>query len=67
MGRAVEPLDGGIAVTLGAAGGSCVGPEGDLSSQALNPIANTNSNTLRWVLFVMAFSLNRKRENAART
>jgi hypothetical protein len=39
VGRAVEPVDGEIAVTLGAAGGSGVGgagPDGDLASQAAN-------------------------------
>ena len=78
VGRAVEPVvgeiavtlggAGEIAVTLGAAGGSSVGPDGDLPSQALDPIANANSHTLRWALFVMAFSLPiRKRENAVKT
>jgi len=73
IGRAVEPVDGEIPVTLGAAGGSGVGPDGvgpdgDLPSQAANPIANANTNTLRWVLFIMAFSLLiRKRESAVKT
>ena len=72
VGRAVEPADGEIAVTLGATGGGGigsdgVGPDGDLVSQAANPIANANSNTLRWVLVVMAFSLSiRERENAVK-
>ena len=60
VGRAVEPVDGEIAVTLGAlgaAGDSGVGPDGDRPSQAVNPIANANSNTPRRALFVMAFSL----------
>jgi hypothetical protein len=72
VGRAVEPADGEIAVTLGAAGGGGigsdgVGPDGDLVSHAENPIANANSNTLRQVLFVMAFSLPiMKRESAVK-
>jgi hypothetical protein len=60
VGRAVDPVDGEIAVTvgaLGAAGGSGVGPDGDRPSQAANPIANANSNTPRWAIFVMACSL----------
>jgi hypothetical protein len=60
VGRAVEPVDGEIAVTLGAmgaAGGSAVGPDGDRPSQAANPIASVNSHTPRWVVVVMAFSL----------
>jgi len=78
VGRAVEPTDGEIAVTLGASdemgvtlgavGGTSVGSDGDRPSQALDAIANANSNTLRWVLFVMTFSLPvRKRENAVKT
>jgi hypothetical protein len=55
VGRAVEPVDGEIAVSLGALGaaeGSGAGPDGvgadgDFPSQAVNPIANANSNTLR--------------------
>jgi hypothetical protein len=56
VGRAVEPVDGEIAVTLGAfgafgaAGGSRVGPDGERPSHAAHPIANANSNTSRWVL-----------------
>jgi hypothetical protein len=78
VGRAVEPTDGEIAVTLsgsgkmavtlGAVGGTSVGSDGDRPSQALDAIANANSNTLRRELFVMAFSLLvRKRENAVKT
>ena len=61
VGRAVEPVDGEIAVTLGAlgalgaAGDSGVGPDGDRFSHAVNPIANANSNTPSQALFVMAF------------
>jgi len=50
VGRAVEPVDGEIAVTLGALGalgGGAVGPDGDRPSQAGNPNANANSNTPR--------------------
>jgi hypothetical protein len=78
VGRAVEPTEGEIAVTLGASsemgvtlgavGGTSVGSDGDRPSQALDAIANANSNTLRRVLFVMAFSLLvRKRENTVKT
>ena len=53
VGRAVEPVDGEIAVTEGAlaaaggGGGGGVGPEGDCPAQAAHPIANANSNTPR--------------------
>ena len=56
VGRTVEPVDGEIAVTLGApgplgapgaVGDSEVGPDGDRPSQAANPIANAHSNTPR--------------------
>ena len=67
VGRAVEPVEGEIAVTVGAGGapgaadGSGVGPDGDLPSQAVSAIANVNSKTPRWVLFVMAsFPLNQE-------
>jgi hypothetical protein len=68
--RAVEPVDGEIAATVGARGAANnggVGPDGDdRSSQAANPIAHANSNTPWWVLFVMACSsvslLSMKRE-----
>jgi hypothetical protein len=56
VGRAVEPVDGEIAVTLGAmgaAGGSAVGPDGDRPSQAANPIVSANSNTPRRMLVVL--------------
>jgi hypothetical protein len=59
VGRAVEPVDGEIAVTLGelaamgAAGGSAVGPAGDRPSQAANPIASANSNTPRLMLVIL--------------
>ena len=59
VGRAVEPVDGEIEVTLGvlgAPGGGGVGSDGDLPSQAEPPIANANSNTFPRVLFVMAFA-----------
>jgi hypothetical protein len=71
VGRAVEPVDGEIAVTLGvmgAPGGGGVGSDGDLPSQAAHPIANANSTALRWILFVMASCLLvRKRESAGKT
>ena len=57
VGRIVEPIDGEIAVTrgasreiavtLGAAGGTSVGSDGDRPSQALDAMANANSNTLQ--------------------
>jgi hypothetical protein len=55
VGRAVEPVEGEIAVTvgagaLGAVGGGGVGAEGDCPSQAANPNASANSNTPRWVI-----------------
>jgi hypothetical protein len=68
--RAVEPVDGEIAVTVsavGGAGGSRVGPDGDGASQAAEPIANANSHTPRWVLVVMNCPLLfRKRKSGAR-
>ena len=65
--RAAEPVDGEIVATPGAAGGSGVGSDGDLPSQAVHPTARANSNNLRWVLFVVAFSiLIRKRESAVK-
>ena len=60
VGRAVEPVDGEIAVTVGArgaAGGSGVGPDEVCPSQAAHPIATAHSNTLGWVIFVMSCSL----------
>jgi hypothetical protein len=73
--RAVEPVEGEIAVTVGAPGvsgaarGSGVGPDGDRPSHAASPIANVNSTTPRWGLFVMAIlSLPiRKRKSAVTT
>ena len=56
VGRAVEPVDGEIAVTLGAlrpAGESAVGPDGERPSQAANPIASANSDTPLWMLVVL--------------
>jgi hypothetical protein len=71
VGRTVEPVDGEIAVTLGAPGAvgdNDVGPDGDRPSQAANPIANAKSNTPRRVLIVMALVLLiRKRKSEART
>jgi hypothetical protein len=56
VGRTVEPLEGEIAVTLGAAAGDGgVGPDGDCLSQATNPNANASSNTPRRVLLFMPF------------
>ena len=69
--RTVEPVDGEIAVTVGALGttrGSGVGLTGDCPSQAADPIANANSKTPRWVFVVMVFCLLiRKRKDSART
>jgi hypothetical protein len=59
VGRAVEPLDGEIAVTVGgltAAGGSGVGPDGDWPSQAANPIARMNRQSPAFVLYVMTLA-----------
>jgi hypothetical protein len=71
MGRAVEPVDGEIAVTLGAVGTAAdggVGPDGDRPSQAATPNANANSHTPRRVLVVTAHSLlTTKRERGAET
>jgi hypothetical protein len=56
VGRADEPVDGEIAVTvgaMGAAGGGGVGRDGDCPSQAANPIANVNSNTPRQAIFLI--------------
>jgi hypothetical protein len=50
VGRAVDPVVGEMPVTLvalGAEGGSGVGAVRDLPSQAVNPIANAKSKTLR--------------------
>jgi hypothetical protein len=53
VGRADEPVDGEIAVTVGAAGGIGVGRDGDWPSQAANPIANVNSNIPRQAIFLI--------------
>jgi hypothetical protein len=71
VGRTLEPVDGEIAVTvgsLGAAGGSGVGPEGDRPSQAGNPIANTSKRSRVCLVFVGVHPIcPRKRESLART
>jgi hypothetical protein len=72
VGRAVEPVDGEIAVTLGelgalgATGGIAVGPDGDRPSQAANPIASDNSNTprLMLVILVIVFSESKSERRA---
>jgi hypothetical protein len=48
VGRAVEPVDGEMAVTVGAAAaidGSGVGSDGDCLSQAEDPVVSANSNS----------------------
>jgi hypothetical protein len=59
VGRTVDPVDGEIAVTLGAPaapgpGGGSVGPDGDRPSQAADPIANISRNPPRLVYLLMA-------------
>ena len=53
VGRAVEPVDGEIAVTVGAVGtvggGGGVGPDGDRPSQAATALASANSNSPIWM------------------
>jgi hypothetical protein len=73
VGRAVEPVDGEIPLTVGAlgalgtTGGSDVGADGDCPSQAADPITNASRSTRRTVLVVMRFPLLfRKRESASR-
>jgi hypothetical protein len=71
VGRAVEPVDGEIAVTVGtldASGGSGVGLEGDGPSQAGNAIANTSKRSRVCLVFVGVPPVRpRERESLART
>jgi hypothetical protein len=72
VGRAVEPVEGEIAVTLGelgalgAAGGIAVGPDGERPSQAADPIARANSNTPRRILVVLVILFSESRSGKRR-
>jgi RNA polymerase sigma factor (TIGR02999 family) len=64
--RAVEPVDGEIAVTLGAGPAAGLGPGGDRASHAANPIAKADISTPTCMV-IARLLLSRKREIGAET